>query len=110
MCHSARDRYRRSVGAAAVGGAGRRPASPAPGSRAPRKLELHLEPLLTAEQVSLSPRTRLLIEDQQAEWRELDRRIEAFDEEFAREARADEAARLLLTIPGIGPLNATALV
>jgi transposase len=75
-----------------------------------RKLELYLETLLAAEQVSLSPRTRLLIEDQQAEWRELDRRIDAFDEEFAREARADEAARLLLTIPGIGPLNATALV
>jgi hypothetical protein len=29
------------------------------------------------------PRTRLLIEDQRAEWRELDRRIRAFDEEFA---------------------------
>ena len=28
-----------------------------------RKLELHLETLLAAEQVSLSPRTRLLIED-----------------------------------------------
>ena len=51
-----------------------------------------------------------MIEDQQAEWRELDRRIEAFDEEFAQEAKTDEAARLLLTIPGIGPLNATALV
>ena len=75
-----------------------------------RKLELYLETLLAAEQVSLSPRTRLLIEDQRAEWRELDRRIDAFDEEFACEARADEAARLLLTIPGIGPLNATALV
>ena len=75
-----------------------------------RKLELYLETLLAAEQVSLSPRTRLLIEDQQAEWRELDRRIEAFDEEFAQEAKTDEAARLLLTIPGIGPLNATALV
>ena len=75
-----------------------------------RKLELHLETLLTAEQVSLSPRTRLLIEDQRSEWRELDRRIEAFDEEFALQARTDEAARLLLTIPGIGPLNATALV
>src|SRR3954452_15716966 len=75
-----------------------------------RKLELHLETLLTAEQPSLSPRTRLLIEDQRAEWRELDRRILAFDEEFAREARTDEAARLLTTIPGIGPLNATALV
>jgi transposase len=75
-----------------------------------RKLELHLGTLLAAEQASLSPRTRLLIEDQRAEWRELDRRIEAFDEEFARAARTDETARLLLTIPGIGPLNATALV
>ena len=75
-----------------------------------RKLELHLETLLAAEQVSLSPRTRLLIEDLRAEWRELDRRIQAFDEEFALQARTDEAARLLTTIPGIGPLNATALV
>jgi transposase len=75
-----------------------------------RKLELHLETLLAGKEASLSPRTWLLIEDQRAEWRELDRRIDAFDEEFAREARADEAARLLLTIPGIGPLNATALV
>jgi transposase len=75
-----------------------------------RKLELHLETLLAAEQVSISARTRLLIEDQRAEWRELDRRIQAFDEEFASQARTDEAARLLTTIPGIGPLNATALV
>lgn len=75
-----------------------------------RKLESHLETLLAGKETLLSPRTRLLIEDQRAEWRELDRRIDAFDEEFAREARADEAARLLLTIPGIGPLNATALV
>jgi transposase len=75
-----------------------------------RKLEMHLEALLAAEQVSLSPRTRLLVEDLRAEWRELDRRILALDEEFALQARTDEAARLLTTIPGIGPLNATALV
>src|SRR3954469_15223413 len=75
-----------------------------------RKLELQLKTLLAEKEAPLSPRTRLLIEDQRAEWRELDRRIEAFDEEFAREARTDEAARMLLTIPGIGPLNATALV
>ena len=75
-----------------------------------RKLELHLDALLTADQVSLSARTRLLIGDQRAEWRELDRRIQAFDEEFALQARTDETARLLTTIPGIGPLNATALV
>jgi transposase len=75
-----------------------------------RKLELHIETLLAAEQVSVSWRTRMLIEDQRAEWRELDRRILAFDEEFALQAQADETARLLTTIPGIGPLNATALV
>jgi transposase len=75
-----------------------------------RKLEVYLDALLAEEQVPLSPRTRLLVEDQRAEWRELDRRIEAFDEAFAAEARTNEAARLLTTIPGIGPLNATALV
>ncbi len=75
-----------------------------------RKLELFLEALLVEDQAALSPRTRLLVEDQRAEWRELDRRILAFDEEFALHARTDEAARLLTTIPGIGPLNATALV
>ena len=57
-----------------------------------RKLELQLETLLAADEVSLSPRIRLLIEDMRAEWRELDRRIVAFDDEFAREARTDEAA------------------
>jgi transposase len=45
-----------------------------------------------------------------AEWRELDRRIAAFDNEFAALARSDPAARRLATIPGIGVLNATALV
>jgi transposase len=75
-----------------------------------RKLELHLETLLAAEQISLSSRTRLQIEDQRAEWRALNGRILALDEEFAHEARTHEAARLLTTIPGIGPLNATALL
>ena len=51
----------------------------------------------------------MLIEDLRAEWRELDRRILAFDDEFAAQARTDETARLLTSIPGIGPLNATAL-
>ena len=38
-------------------------------------------------------RIRLLIEDMRGEWRELDRRIAAFDDEFAVRARSDEAAR-----------------
>jgi transposase len=58
---------------------------------------------------ALSPRIRALVEDMRAEWAELDRRIAAYDDEFAKRAKADEAARRLATIPGIGVLNATAL-
>jgi transposase len=52
----------------------------------------------------------MLIDDMRAEWRDLDRRIAAFDEELAQRARTDAAARRLATIPGIGVLNATALI
>lgn len=52
---------------------------------------------------------RLLIEDLRREWRALDERIAAFDAEFAALAREDEAARRLMTIPGTGTINATAL-
>jgi transposase len=62
------------------------------------------------EDLSVSLRMRALIEDMRAEWRELDHRISAFDEEFASQARSDEAAHRLSTVPGIGVLNATALV
>jgi transposase len=58
----------------------------------------------------LSARIRVLIDDLRAEWRGLDERIGAFDTEFVRMARADEAARRLIGIPGIGTINATALV
>jgi transposase len=45
-----------------------------------------------------------------AEWKELDWRIEAFDDEFVMHAQSDAASRRLATIPGIGVLNAAALV
>lgn len=41
--------------------------------------------------------------------RNLDRRIEALDRDFVARARADEAARRLVSIPGVGPMTATAL-
>jgi transposase len=76
-----------------------------------RKLEQHLVELLACgEAGSLSRRTRMLIEDMQLQWRDLDTRIEAFDAEFVARAREDEGARRLITIPGIGVMNATALV
>jgi transposase len=75
------------------------------------KLEQYLAAMPEPEpDMSLTSRIRQLIEDMRAEWRELDRRIAAFDNEFAAQARNDPAARRLATIPGIGVLNATALV
>ncbi len=41
---------------------------------------------------------------------ELDGRIADLDREIARRAREDETARRLMTIPGIGPITATALI
>ena len=40
---------------------------------------------------------------------ELDRQIAELDKEIARRAREDEVARRLMTIPGIGPITATAI-
>jgi transposase len=40
---------------------------------------------------------------------ELDRRIAMLDREITKRAREDETARRLMTIPGIGPITATAL-
>jgi transposase len=74
-----------------------------------RKLEQHLAVILDGEDLRLSPRVHSLVEDMRAEWGALDRRIEAFDDEFAAQAKTDDAARRLATIPGIGVLNATAL-
>ena len=76
-----------------------------------RKLEQHLDAMMASDDDhSLSPRVRRLIDDMRAEWLELDRRIAAFDNEFAAFARSDADARRLATIPGIGVLNATTLL
>jgi transposase len=42
--------------------------------------------------------------------RSLDQRIQKLDVEIARRAREDEEARRLVTIPGVGPITATALI
>ena len=64
---------------------------------------------MTTEEEQLRARPRLLIDGMRTQWRELDDRIAALDEEFAARARSDASARLLATIPDIGALNATAL-
>lgn len=42
--------------------------------------------------------------------RALDERIHLLDREIAKRAREDETARRLMTIPGVGPITATALI
>jgi transposase len=73
------------------------------------KLKVRLGELL-CDAKALSPRICDLVADMQERWQRLDQRIANFDDEFTQQARTDEHARRLLTIPGIGALNATALV
>jgi transposase len=75
-----------------------------------RKLELGIDGMLADEHTTLSPRLRQLVSELRGEWRELDARIEALNGEFVELARNDPAARRLTSIPGIGVLNATALI
>ena len=66
--------------------------------------------LLEQDNSGVGLRVRALLEDMLDQWRALDRRIDALGDEFAEMARNDPATRRLATIPGIGVMNATALV
>ena len=74
-----------------------------------KKLEEAVRELLGGEAAGLSPRIRALVGELLGDWMRLDERVKAFDAEFAEMARTDEAMRRLATVPGIGPINATAL-
>lgn len=65
---------------------------------------------LTAGDLAISARALRLVQDLQDEWASLDRRIRAYDDELAALTREDAQARRLATIPGIGVINATALL
>lgn len=75
-----------------------------------KKLEAELTVFADEEHPDLSPRIRELIEDMRTQWRSLDERIAAFDKEFITMAREDAATQRLMSIPGIGAINATAFV
>jgi transposase len=65
---------------------------------------------LGLENLEVSGRTRRLLEELLEECTMLDRRIGTYDEEFAAITRSDQQARRLSSIPGIGAINATALL
>ena len=58
----------------------------------------------------LSSRIIRIIEDLSGDWRRLDERIEHVTEEIEELAHGTESCRQLMTIPGIGPIIASAMV
>lgn len=62
------------------------------------------------DQLAVSVRTRQLLGALRRECEALDEQVKAYDEEFAVLTRTNEQARRLASIPGIGIINATALL
>ena len=56
------------------------------------------------------PRMSRIIEDLSGDWRQLDERIEQLTQEIELLARGTERCRQLMTIPGIGPIIASAMI
>ena len=78
-----------------------------PKRRTPLRHRLHE---LMAGELPISPRVIRLLHDLREEWENLDERIRAYDDELAAMTRENQQARQLATIPGIGVINATALL
>ena len=73
-------------------------------------LRKQLPQLLAARADVLSPRMIRIIGDLMADWNYLDERIERVTDEIEALARADEGCQRLITVPGIGPINSSAMV
>lgn len=73
-------------------------------------LRKHLPDILENADANLTSRMRLLIATLKEELEQLESQILTADEEINRWSQTNEACRRLQTIPGIGPITATALV
>ncbi len=75
----------------------------------PAHLKRQIPSILEDAENLLSPRMRMLLLELREEWNKLEEQIDAGNQELAQVARKEDGCRRLLTIPGIGPLTATAL-
>ena len=75
-----------------------------------RFLRQQLPDILAKRGDVLSPRMIRIIEDLSGDWRRLDERIKHVTEEIEVLAHGSESCRQLMTVPGIGPLIASAMV
>jgi transposase len=75
-----------------------------------RFLRQQLPEILAKRLDVLSPRMIRIIEDLSGDWRHLDKRIDHVTEEIEVLAHSTESCRQLMTVPGIGPIIASAMV
>jgi transposase len=75
-----------------------------------RFLRQQLPDILARRSDVLSPRMSRIIEELSNDWRRLDERIEHVTEEIETLAHGTESCRQLMTVPGIGPIIASAMV
>jgi transposase len=75
----------------------------------PAHLSKQIPSILEDADNLLSPRMRTLMMELRSEWKKLEEQIDAINRELAESAKKQDSCRRLLTIPGIGPLTATAL-
>src|SRR6201981_2975380 len=75
-----------------------------------RFLRQQLPDILARRGDVLSPRMIRVLVDLSGDWRHLDERIEHITEEIEVLAQGSESCRQLMTVPGIGPIIASAMV
>jgi transposase len=75
-----------------------------------RFLRAELPSILSKRSDALSPRMLRVIEDLSGDWRRLDERIEQLSSEIETLARQDQGCARLMSVPGIGPIIASAMV
>jgi len=73
-------------------------------------LRMALPQILAAPPDVLSPRMLHIIEDLAGDWRRLDERIQTLSDEIGAIARQDIGCERLMSVPGIGPIIASAMV
>src|SRR6516164_643233 len=73
-------------------------------------LRAELPGILAKRTDVLSPRMLRIVEDLATDWRRLDGRIEGVSSEIAALVNQDAACKRLMTVPGIGPIIASAMV
>ena len=76
----------------------------------PSALRQMLPTVLGSRSDSLSPRVGRLVADLAEDWRRLDERIATVSAEINELAKQDDHCQRLMTVPGIGPLIASAVV